>query len=53
SKSRPGKRRAHDRLDAPAVGPCPNCGEPRLAHRVCLKCGFYRGRPVIEVKEEA
>lgn len=52
SKSRTGKRRSHDHLAAPAVGNCPNCGEPRPPHRVCPKCGFYRGRVVIEMKEE-
>jgi len=44
SKSRTGKRRAHDHITAPAVGSCPHCGEPRPPHRVCPKCGFYRGR---------
>ncbi|HUK92327.1 MAG TPA: 50S ribosomal protein L32 [Blastocatellia bacterium] len=53
SKSRTSKRRAHDHLSATAVGPCPNCGEPRLSHRVCSKCGFYRGRLVVEMKEES
>lgn len=53
SKSRTGKRRAHDHLSVASVAPCPNCGEPRLSHRVCMKCGFYRGRPIIEMKEES
>ncbi|HJQ70452.1 MAG TPA: 50S ribosomal protein L32 [Blastocatellia bacterium] len=52
SKSRTGKRRAHDHLVPPAVGNCPNCGEPRPPHRVCPKCGFYRGRVAIEPKAE-
>jgi large subunit ribosomal protein L32 len=52
SKSRTGKRRAHDHLTVHAVGNCPNCGEPRPSHRVCPKCGFYRGRIAIEMKEE-
>lgn len=43
SKSRTSKRRAHDYLIAPAVGTCPNCQEPVLAHRVCNNCGFYKG----------
>ena len=29
SKSRTGKRRAHDHLTPAAVGHCPHCGEPR------------------------
>lgn len=52
SKSRTGKRRAHDHLTPVAVGNCPHCGEPRPPHRVCPKCGFYRGRIAIEMKEE-
>lgn len=33
---------------------CPNCGEMKLAHVVCKKCGYYDGRLVkeIKVKEE-
>lgn len=51
SKSRTSKRRAHDHLVPPHMAPCPNCGEPRLPHRVCMKCGYYRDRVVIEIKE--
>jgi large subunit ribosomal protein L32 len=52
SKSRTGKRRAHDHLTVTPVGNCPNCGVPRPSHRVCPKCGFYRGRIAIVMKEE-
>lgn len=31
---------------------CPNCGEMKLAHRVCKECGSYNGRTVVEAKEE-
>ena len=31
---------------------CPNCGEYILAHRVCKKCGKYRGEDVIKVENE-
>ncbi|MEN3332291.1 MAG: large subunit ribosomal protein [Blastocatellia bacterium] len=52
SKSRTGMRRAPDHLTPANASACPNCGEPRLPHRVCSKCGYYRGRVVIAVKEE-
>jgi large subunit ribosomal protein L32 len=52
SKSRTGKRRAHDFLATPSFGTCPNCGKPRPPHRVCPECGFYRGRVVIEMEEK-
>lgn len=51
SKSRRNKRRAHDRLAPSQITLCPNCNEPKLPHRVCLKCGTYKGKTVLEVKE--
>ena len=48
SKARRDKRRAHDSLAKPGISICPNCGEPKLPHRVCKACGTYRGREVIE-----
>ena len=52
SKARTGKRRAHDALRAPQTTVCPNCQEPRLPHRVCPKCGQYKGREVIRIDTE-
>ncbi|HUU39114.1 MAG TPA: 50S ribosomal protein L32 [Candidatus Desulfaltia sp.] len=51
SHSRKGKRRAHDALTLPAFSVCLNCGTPKLPHRACPECGFYRGRQVIEEAE--
>ena len=52
SRTRRNRRRAnHDRVDAPTVGTCPSCGEPKLPHRVCASCGSYRGIRLIEVEE--
>lgn len=28
--------------------PCPKCSEPKLPHRVCLHCGHYKGRKILE-----
>ena len=52
SNSRRKKRRSHDALTAPTVIACGECGEPKLSHVVCPSCGMYKGRQVIEVKEE-
>ena len=52
SKARTSKRRAHDFLTAPSTTTCPQCSEPKLPHRVCLNCGYYRDREVIEVDTE-
>ncbi|MGE0398936.1 MAG: 50S ribosomal protein L32 [Kofleriaceae bacterium] len=32
------------------VQACPTCGAPRIAHRVCMSCGTYRGEKVLAVK---
>ncbi|HDL77715.1 MAG TPA: 50S ribosomal protein L32 [Lentisphaerae bacterium] len=32
--------------------PCPQCGAPRLPHRVCPECGYYGGRQVLTLKEK-
>ena len=53
SKARRDKRRSyHWKLSVPGVVACPNCGKPRLPHRVCKECGYYNGRQVIEVAED-
>ena len=51
SASRRNMRRAHDALRVPQTTLCPNCREPRLPHRVCPKCGYYKGRQVVQVEE--
>lgn len=33
----------------PLVQACPDCGEPRIPHRVCMKCGTYGNRKVIDM----
>lgn len=48
SKARRDKRRTHYKITAAQVTPCPRCREPRLPHRVCPNCGYYRDRQVIE-----
>lgn len=52
SKSRKNKRRTHDALTPRQLGECPHCHEPKLPHRVCPHCGYYRGRAVVGVESE-
>ena len=35
-------------LKAPRLVECGNCGNLKLTHRVCPKCGFYKGVQVLE-----
>jgi large subunit ribosomal protein L32 len=50
AKARQGKRRSHLAAKAITLVDCPQCHNPKLPHRVCLTCGNYNGREVIEVK---
>ena len=51
SKARTSTRRAHDSFTRTTVSECPNCKEKKLPHHACPKCGMYKGREVLEVKE--
>ncbi|MBN2251532.1 MAG: 50S ribosomal protein L32 [Candidatus Altiarchaeota archaeon] len=54
SKTRSRKRKAQTmRLRVPTMIECSNCGNRVLRHRVCTKCGFYRGRQILEPEELA
>lgn len=46
------RRAHHDKVTAPNVIPCPNCGDVMRPHRACASCGYYKGRQVIEGKAE-
>ena len=52
SKARWNSRRANWKLSLPGVVACPQCKEPKLAHRVCKHCGYYDGKQVVAVEED-
>ncbi len=52
SKSKRDKRRTHQKIAAPTVVACPQCGEAKLPHHACPNCGSYKGRTVIDTDEE-
>ena len=49
SKMRLRTRKAANRVKAPQLALCPQCGARVLSHRVCPACGFYKGKQVISV----
>ncbi len=51
--SRRGMRRSHDALKATNSADCANCGERKLSHHICVRCGHYRGRQVLDIAVEA
>jgi len=52
TRSRRDKRRAHWKGKIPNLSLCPECNELKLPHRVCLNCGSYNGRRILEVVEK-
>ncbi len=49
SKARSRRRRSINmRLAVPSLVTCSNCGNMIMRHRVCPKCGFYKGNQIIE-----
>ena len=52
SKAKRDKRRSHDALSSGSRSICPDCGATRQPHRVCPRCGKYRGRTIVETEEE-
>ena len=53
SKARRDKSRTHWKLALPTMTTCPQCAQPIVPHRVCVRCGYYRGRQVLIVREKA
>lgn len=52
SPSRRGMRRSHDAYKITNVSQCSNCGTTKLSHHVCNGCGQYRGRQVLDIKQD-
>ncbi len=49
--SRRGKRRSHHAQLGVNVVECPNCGEYKIAHHICLACGYYNKNEIIDKTE--
>ena len=52
SKSKRDKRRTHQKAAVPNISTCPECGEPIQPHHACSHCGMYKGKQVVENKED-
>ncbi len=51
TRARRDKRRANQNIVKLAnLSECPQCHNPKLPHRACPTCGYYKGRQVIEVE---
>ncbi len=52
SRARKNKRRANWKISMPNIELCPECQEPKLPYRVCMSCGTYNGKKILEVVEK-
>jgi len=50
TRSHTANRRSHHALTSPEMAVCKNCGAMYRPHHMCLACGFYKGRVVIDLK---
>ena len=53
SKTSGRMRRTHYKIEANGTTTSPKCGEAIRPHRVCPKCGSYKGKEVIKKEETA
>lgn len=51
SRTRRNTRRAHDFLKQPSLSLCPQCHEVKMPHRICPKCGTYKGREINPIEK--
>jgi len=49
TRSHTANRRSHHGLKTPVTAICKNCGAMHRPHHMCLNCGFYKGRVVIDL----
>lgn len=52
TRSHTGNRRSHHALDAISSVLCPECGSPKLKHKLCPVCGKYKGKTVIDMDKK-
>ena len=53
TRGQKGRRRSHLALKKLAVTPCGHCKKPILSHSVCMYCGYYKGKEVVNVLGKA
>ncbi|MFM2381400.1 MAG: ribosomal protein large subunit ribosomal protein [Candidatus Parcubacteria bacterium] len=49
TRAHTGNRRSHHALEAVTLAVCSNCEAKHRPHHMCLECGFYKGRQVMDL----
>ncbi len=47
-----GQRKINMKMTLPIMTKCPECGELTPSHKVCIHCGYYKGKLVKEVEKD-
>ena len=52
TSTRSGNRTRHQYLRRGASRICQHCHQLTVPHRVCQNCGYYKGKPVVEMEKK-
>ena len=52
SKSRKRTHRSLWSIKVQTMVPCKQCGALHVSHRACMSCGYYKGIPVVTIKQK-
>ena len=53
TRSHRNNRRSHHALNVVALSKCSTCGAMHQSHRICMNCGSYNGRKVLDLAAKA
>ncbi len=53
TKARRDRKRKRFAIRAKKMQKCAKCGKPVLAHIVCVNCGYYKGKEVVNTLKKS
>ena len=52
NRSQTKQRRSHHALTEPTLSTCAHCGDFHRPHHMCLSCGYYNGKQILDLEAE-